>query len=231
MLKTMARAGSLVGNRCRVREVAWLDGFCGSSAALPTLRGFVVHILSAFQLHRFAQQRSARCRPAACLVCAVQNDTQASRTWHRLRKEPEPASATGSRRNPPPHFFVKKDSKIPPRIVSFLPAYYSNSYPLWNTYRFKEKIQSRRKYIMGKLKVCNLSLEVTRRCNMNCEHCLRGDAQNMDADLALIPKIFAGIDELPGCLSRNPMMKWRWMRFMSPAPAPLSPTATCHTRT
>lgn len=130
MLKTMARAGSLVGNRCRVREVAWLDGFCGSSAALPTLRGFVVHILSAFQLHRFAQQRSARCRPAACLVCAVQNDTQASRTWHRLRKEPEPASATGSRRNPPPHFFVKKDSKIPPRIVSFLPAYYSNSYPV-----------------------------------------------------------------------------------------------------
>lgn len=139
LLKTMARAGSLVGNRCLVREVAWLDGFCGSSAALPTLRGFVVHILSAFQLHRFAQQRSARCRPAACLVCAVQNDTQASRTWHRLRKEPEPASATGSRRNPPPHFFVKKDSKIPPRIVSFLPAYYSNSYPLWNTYRFQRK--------------------------------------------------------------------------------------------
>ena len=49
---------------------------------------------------------------------------------------------------------------------------------------------------MGKLKVCNLSLEVTRRCNMNCEHCLRGDAQNMDADLALIPKIFAGIDDI-----------------------------------
>lgn len=47
-----------------------------------------------------------------------------------------------------------------------------------------------------KMKVCNLILEVTRRCNMNCAHCLRGDAQNMDADPALIPKIFDGIDDI-----------------------------------
>ena len=47
-----------------------------------------------------------------------------------------------------------------------------------------------------KMKVCNLILEVTRRCNMNCAHCLRGDAQNRDADPALIPKIFDGIDDI-----------------------------------
>lgn len=32
----------------------------------------------------------------------------------------------------------------------------------------------------GKLQFDNLVLEVTRRCNMKCAHCLRGDAQNAD---------------------------------------------------
>lgn len=33
---------------------------------------------------------------------------------------------------------------------------------------------------MNKLYAKNLSIEVTRRCNMSCTHCMRGDAQNVD---------------------------------------------------
>lgn len=31
---------------------------------------------------------------------------------------------------------------------------------------------------MKKLSFNNIAFEVTRRCNMRCEHCMRGDAQN-----------------------------------------------------
>lgn len=34
-----------------------------------------------------------------------------------------------------------------------------------------------------KLNIYDLSIEVTRRCNMACAHCLRGDAQQKDLDL------------------------------------------------
>ncbi|WP_242052476.1 radical SAM protein [Dysgonomonas sp. GY75] len=33
---------------------------------------------------------------------------------------------------------------------------------------------------MEKLRLNTLSIEVTRRCNMSCGHCMRGDAQDMD---------------------------------------------------
>lgn len=36
-----------------------------------------------------------------------------------------------------------------------------------------------------------LVIEVTRRCNMSCKHCLRGTAQNVDIDLALIDKFLS----------------------------------------
>ena len=29
-------------------------------------------------------------------------------------------------------------------------------------------------------------IETTRRCNMACPHCIRGDAQNMDIDLYIL---------------------------------------------
>lgn len=35
---------------------------------------------------------------------------------------------------------------------------------------------------MAKIGVWSLILEVTRRCNMCCDHCLRGDAQNLDME-------------------------------------------------
>lgn len=34
-----------------------------------------------------------------------------------------------------------------------------------------------------------LAIEVTRRCNMKCEHCLRGDAQNLDISTAVLSGI------------------------------------------
>lgn len=34
-----------------------------------------------------------------------------------------------------------------------------------------------------------LAIEVTRRCNLHCEHCMRGDAQNIDIPLSYIDKI------------------------------------------
>lgn len=49
---------------------------------------------------------------------------------------------------------------------------------------------------MSGTKIYNLILEVTRRCNMSCAHCMRGDAQNMDANPILIPKILDGISEI-----------------------------------
>ena len=41
----------------------------------------------------------------------------------------------------------------------------------------------------AKINVNSLTVEVTRRCNMACEHCLRGDAQNMDIDYKTIEEI------------------------------------------
>ena len=34
-----------------------------------------------------------------------------------------------------------------------------------------------------------LAIEVTRRCNMKCNHCLRGDAQNLDISTAVLSGI------------------------------------------
>lgn len=39
---------------------------------------------------------------------------------------------------------------------------------------------------MRKLTFDFISIEITRRCNLNCQHCLRGDAQEVDIDLATI---------------------------------------------
>jgi hypothetical protein len=41
-----------------------------------------------------------------------------------------------------------------------------------------------------------LVLEVTRRCNMACEHCLRGDAQALDLDTRVIDKLFEQVTSI-----------------------------------
>lgn len=42
----------------------------------------------------------------------------------------------------------------------------------------------------------DLVIEVTRRCNMKCLHCLRGEAENVDIDLSHVEKLFDQIDEI-----------------------------------
>lgn len=50
------------------------------------------------------------------------------------------------------------------------------------------------------VKFKNLMLEVTRRCNMRCNHCMRGEARDTDMESSVIQKIFAGTREIK-CLS------------------------------
>ena len=47
-----------------------------------------------------------------------------------------------------------------------------------------------------KVYVNSLVLEVTRRCNMHCDHCLRGDAEKMDMQQATVDKILDTVDSI-----------------------------------
>ena len=45
----------------------------------------------------------------------------------------------------------------------------------------------------NKIKLDSLALEVTRRCNMNCPHCLRGNAQNITLSKEIIDRVFESV--------------------------------------
>lgn len=60
---------------------------------------------------------------------------------------------------------------------------------------FSEKIIKVMK-VLNKIKLSCLSLELTRRCNMKCAHCFKGDAQNMDISNEYIDKLFGMIEEI-----------------------------------
>lgn len=47
-----------------------------------------------------------------------------------------------------------------------------------------------------KLNLNSLYLEVTRRCNMDCDHCMRGDAQNKDLDIRALRPFFQTIKSI-----------------------------------
>lgn len=47
-----------------------------------------------------------------------------------------------------------------------------------------------------KLYVSNLILEVTRQCNMRCEHCLRGEAQRLNMSRAVIDKVLSQVHQI-----------------------------------
>lgn len=47
-----------------------------------------------------------------------------------------------------------------------------------------------------KIAVCSLVLEVTRKCNMACPHCLRGDSQCMDIGYEVIRKLIEQCDHI-----------------------------------
>jgi organic radical activating enzyme len=42
---------------------------------------------------------------------------------------------------------------------------------------------------MPSISINTLTLEITRRCNMRCDHCMRGEAQALDMNLEIIDKV------------------------------------------
>ena len=42
----------------------------------------------------------------------------------------------------------------------------------------------------------NLMLEVTRKCNLTCSHCMRGDPQNLDMSDEILEKIFGQVEQI-----------------------------------
>jgi len=46
---------------------------------------------------------------------------------------------------------------------------------------------------MKKINIDSLVIEITRRCNMHCEHCLRGDQQDTDMQLVYLHSLFQKI--------------------------------------
>jgi len=55
---------------------------------------------------------------------------------------------------------------------------------------FNEEIFFRRKFVMRIIECDTLALEVTRRCNMRCEHCMRGPAQKKDVRKEVVDAAF-----------------------------------------
>lgn len=47
-----------------------------------------------------------------------------------------------------------------------------------------------------KYAVSNLIIEVTRRCNMCCPHCLRGDAQQLDLEMEHVRRLFDKVSDI-----------------------------------
>ncbi len=46
------------------------------------------------------------------------------------------------------------------------------------------------------MKIDNLSIEITRRCNQQCDHCLRGKSQNINIDIDYVNTLFSKIDRI-----------------------------------
>lgn len=69
---------------------------------------------------------------------------------------------------------------------------------------------------MNKLYAKNLSIEITRRCNMSCSHCMRGNAQNMDIEhlhIKNILKHFKSIHHL-NITGGEPSLNPKAMRYI-----------------
>jgi len=46
------------------------------------------------------------------------------------------------------------------------------------------------------MEIYNAVIELTRRCNMTCWHCLRGDAENLDMDMKYVDEFFSKVDSI-----------------------------------
>jgi MoaA/NifB/PqqE/SkfB family radical SAM enzyme len=49
---------------------------------------------------------------------------------------------------------------------------------------------------MQKLSLDNLAIEVTRKCNMKCAHCLRGDAQNKNISNKTLATVLENVESI-----------------------------------
>lgn len=64
---------------------------------------------------------------------------------------------------------------------------------------------------MNKIYWDNLGIEITRRCNMKCSHCMRGEAENIDIDLLYVNEVlkntaFIGTIHFAG---GEPSLNWK----------------------
>ena len=46
---------------------------------------------------------------------------------------------------------------------------------------------------MEKLKLKGLGIEITRKCNKTCSHCMKGDSQNISLSKEIVDKLFSDI--------------------------------------
>lgn len=69
---------------------------------------------------------------------------------------------------------------------------------------------------MNKLYVKTLSIEITRRCNMACAHCMRGDAQNVDIEHRYIKDILKHIQHIQhfNITGGEPSLNVKAMRYI-----------------
>ena len=49
---------------------------------------------------------------------------------------------------------------------------------------------------MKRVEISNLVIELTRRCNMSCSHCMRGDVQCIDIEDSYIENVFKRVDRI-----------------------------------
>lgn len=64
--------------------------------------------------------------------------------------------------------------------------------------------------------VANLIITLTHRCNMNCDHCLRGPSENVDIPYHVIDKILTQIDNIYDIVftGGEPMLNTEAMRYI-----------------
>lgn len=60
----------------------------------------------------------------------------------------------------------------------------------------EKSINSNKKY-----SCFNMNIEITRKCNFACEHCMRGDAQNITITKEIIDRIFEEIQDVKGFIN------------------------------
>lgn len=67
-----------------------------------------------------------------------------------------------------------------------------------------------------KIQIQSLILEVTRRCNMKCPHCLRGEAENMDMSEEVVDNLLEYVEEIQNITfsGGEPFMNYPIMQYV-----------------